>query len=219
MRDSISKYRFPEYWEAALAQKDVWNGVFDTGESLHAPIFVNTCVIDQGGGLFDNNWACYPNIQALLGFVQYVFLPTVFYYQTEQENGPLTTPIYTKSEFLSETLSSASPHKLAMASQIKQVETIWTLAEQSQQTAMRQFSLRFNHYWAQQSCKIVLELSFGVQDIADKLKEIIWCEELFAEETGYTTQEFDRLCARFQKEDLARHILMRVLNERVGCIV
>lgn len=218
MNSSVCKYSLPDYWEATLIKKDVWNGLFGPSDELGTPIFVNTCVIDSKNKFIDNNWACYPDMQALLGFVQFIFLPTVFYHLIDDWACELITPICSEQELLTMILGSRSPHRMIMV-QLEQLAAVWDCEESQRQNALEQFCRQFNLHWHQQGRRVALDVYFGVSAVADKVKSVIWCDELFAEETGFTVHQFNRICDRFKHDAIAKHILMRVLNHGVGCII
>ncbi len=51
---------------------------------------------------FDNNWAVYPDAESLLGFLQYIFIPTVFFCYTNNTSEEIVTPTASKKELLEE---------------------------------------------------------------------------------------------------------------------
>ena len=108
MRSPACKYQQPDFWEWTLGKQDVWNDLFVPPEQLRQPVFVNACIADEQRVLLDSNWACYPDTESVLGFVQYIFLPTVFYYVLHPENDRLMVPIQSTAELL-EMVYSADP--------------------------------------------------------------------------------------------------------------
>lgn len=48
---------------------------------------------------FDNNWAVYPNVESLLGFVKYIFIPTVFFCYVNNTSEEIVTPIASKKNY------------------------------------------------------------------------------------------------------------------------
>lgn len=218
MNSPVCKYNRPYYWERTLQRRDVWNGFFAPPDKLTNPIFINTCVADRSCGFLDNNWACYPGVEALLGFVQYVFLPAVFYYVVHGGDEGLLIPIGSRQKLLKNLRESGSPHKLAMSGFVHELNAIWTRAKNERMRALERFCSRFNRYWEGQDCQLCIHVFFGTASVADKVKKSIWCKELFQEETGLTYRQFDQLCARFQTEDFAKHLLLRLLNVRIGTL-
>lgn len=218
MNPSACKYSYPGYWAWTLQKKDVWNSLFAPPDELDHPIFVNTWVAGGTRGFLDNNWACYPDVKALLGFVQYVYLPAAFYYVTHKENRELMIPICSTEALLTRLWESGSRHSAAMCSFVRQLRAVWNETEEEQPKALARFCAGFNRYWARQDCRLGIQLFFGVDAVADEVKNCIWCEELFAEETGFSYRQFDELCARFAGEDFAKHLLLHLLHTRIGCL-
>ncbi|WP_085833009.1 hypothetical protein [Clostridium merdae] len=218
MRSPACKYQQPDFWEWTLGKQDVWNDLFVPPEQLRQPVFVNACVADEQRVLLDNNWACYPNTESILGFVQYIFLPTVFYYVLHPENDRLMVPIQSTTELLEMVYSSESPHRLAMSGFVFELSSIWQRSGEQQELALRHFCSRFNHYWQQKGLQLSLNIFCCAQEVALYLKELIWCEELFLEEFGYSYAQLDELCRRFETEPFAKHLLLNWLNTRVSSL-
>lgn len=218
MRSPACKYQQPDFWEWTLGKQDVWNDLFVPPEQLRQPVFINACVADEQRVLLDNNWACYPDTESILGFVQYVFLPTVFYYVLHPENERLMVPIQSTSELLEMVYSSESPHRLAMSGFVFELSSIWQRTGEQQKTALCHFCNRFNRYWQRKGLQLSLNIFCCAEDVATHLKELVWCEELFEEEHGYSYAQLDELCTRFETEPFAKHLLLNWLNTRVGSL-
>lgn len=218
MNSTACKYNQPEYWEWTLGQQDVWNDLFVPPEQLAAPVFVNACVADEKRILLDSNWACYPDIESVLGFVQYIFLPTVFYYAMHPENDRLMVPIQSTPEFLELIQKTDTPHRLAMSGFVYELCAIWSHTEQKQWDAFTRFCSRFNQYWENRDEMFSLNIFPKAEAVASYLKEQVWCEELFEEEFGYSYSQLDELCSRFETELFAKHLMLHWLNTRVGSL-
>lgn len=218
MNSPACKYQQPGYWEQTLGRQDVWNSLFAPPEQLEHPVFVNACVADRQRTLLDSNWACYPDAESVLGFVQYIFLPTVFYYVLHPENDRLMVPIQSTAELLEMVQTTDSPHRLAMSGFVYELGAVWNHPEERRRQALSRFCVRFNHYWNRQDCEFCLNIFSDVDSVATYLKEIVWCEELFEEEFGYTYHGLEELCRRFKTEPFAKHLLLNWLNTRVGTL-
>lgn len=219
MKHSVCKYDCPDYWEWILKKREVWNGFFAPPEEhIASPLFINTCVANGSSGFLDNNWACYPSMESLLGFMQYVFLPTAFYYVIHKGNNRLLTPLCSRQKLLKSLGESGSPHKLAMSGFVYELSALWAKEESERFNALNRFCSRFNRYWEHQDCQLSVHVLMGTASLAHKVKKSIWCKELFQEEIGLTHSQFDDLCTRFQTEDFAKHLLLHLLNMRVGCL-
>ncbi|MCD3282409.1 hypothetical protein G8V05_09255, partial [Clostridium botulinum C/D] len=65
------KYNNYYYWKNVLCnKKEVWKCSIMNTLDLQESIYINTTILDYDKNTLDNNWACYPNIKALLGFIQ-----------------------------------------------------------------------------------------------------------------------------------------------------
>ncbi|TQI65413.1 hypothetical protein [Clostridium sp. KNHs216] len=213
------KYRQPGYWEWTLGKQDVWNDLFVPPEQLETPVFINACAVDGQRLLLDSNWACHPGIESVLGFVQYVFLPTVCYYVLHPKNGRLMTPVQSPPELLETIRRSDSPHRLAMSGFVYELSAVWRRSAETQWATLGRFCDRFNRYWECQDVLFSLNVFPNVEKVVFYLKEQVWCEELFQEEFGYTYSQLDELCRRFETEPFAKYLFLNWLNTRAGCLV
>ena len=218
MRSPACKYQQPGFWEWTLGKQDVWNDLFVPPEELRQPVFVNACVADERRFLLDSNWACYPDTESVLGFVQYIFLPTVFYYVLHPENDRLMVPIQSTAELLEMVQTTDSPHRLAMSGFVFELSAVWQRTGKQREIALRRFCSRFNRYWQREDFQLSLHIFSHAEEVASYLKELVWCEELFEEEFGYSYAQLDELCTRFETEPFAKHLLLNWLNSRVGSL-
>lgn len=218
MANTVCNYGSHGFWEHSLAQKDVWNGFFAPPQALAQPLFVNTCIIDAQAGIFDNNWACYPDATSLLGFMQYVFLPTVFYRMENRSDAQLATPICSCEEFLEMVEQSCFAHRASLFLLIDQMFALWQAPEQQQAQLLCDFCERLNRFPQQSGLTVFARVFDGVGSVNRQIKDSFWCEELFCEETGFSYKRFDRLCQGFEKDTFSKQLMLKFLSQNIGCL-
>lgn len=67
------------YWDKFLSEKRLETVGFCEDNTQEA-VIVNASIIAAEMQIFSSQWLCLPNCYAVLGFLQYVYFPTVFYH-------------------------------------------------------------------------------------------------------------------------------------------
>ena len=212
-------YRDLLYWERALTQKDIWKGLFVPPEEMANPILVNSSLVDSHRGLIDNNWACYPDAASVLGFVQYIFMPTAFYFLSHPEERQIWIPIQPENDLLKELFLSRHPLCWQMAGFVKEAERMWELDQHSLCRTLPRFCARLSRTLSYDGVTLHVRPFRNTFEVSGFLQEIFWCEEVFREDIGVTPRQFDRFCRQFYQEPASKALFVRFLNYRVGCVV
>ncbi|ARK29558.1 hypothetical protein [Halalkalibacter krulwichiae] len=74
---TLCKYKYPDYWKLKVQEGDGW---FSSINQIYKPndlIFIGQ-IINRQSGQNESIRLLFPDIKAVTGFVQYVYLPTVF---------------------------------------------------------------------------------------------------------------------------------------------
>ncbi|MFC0473289.1 hypothetical protein ACFFHM_22995 [Halalkalibacter kiskunsagensis] len=81
----MSKYRYPDYWKVKTQNGDYWLSPVNQVYKQNDLIFVGQ-ILNRYSGQHESIRLLFPNIKAVIGFVQYIFLPTAFigYYKIEE---------------------------------------------------------------------------------------------------------------------------------------
>ncbi|MBN7772750.1 hypothetical protein [Clostridium aminobutyricum] len=219
MKRRNSKYNKSYYWEELLGREDVWKDMLVPPDKMSEPVFINACLIDKDSGLIDNNWACYPDANALLGFIKYVFLPTVSYYMINTEREDIYTPVSSFEEFLDYIKESSWEDKHQMVDFAWELDGFWDMEQQESLHSVRQFCRKFNAFWSGKEVEWSIQIFFDTYEVGGYIKELIWCEELFKEDVGLSFQQLDDFCRRFYQESVNKHFFVRFLNNCIGCLL
>ena len=67
------------YWDKFLSEKRLATVGF-CEDNTQETVIVNASIIAAEMQIFSSQWLCLPNCYAVLGFLQYVYFPTVFYH-------------------------------------------------------------------------------------------------------------------------------------------
>ena len=218
MKPAAAAYNGHTCWEGYLAHKDVWQSLFQPTAGATYPLFVNTAIEAPARGIFDVNWAGYPDVYALLGFLQYVFLPTAFYSMLHPQAGQLYTPVLPTAELLDWIAESDAPQKDAMRAFLSELDAMWELDRIALTHALGTFSERLSDAFSATHTALYVRIFRSTYEVAQSIKDAVWAEDVFKEDFRITSGELDDWCRRFYHEPFARHSFLKFLNERVGLL-
>ncbi len=211
------QYNGHTYWEHCLLQKDVWQSLFQPSGSRY-PLFIHTAIVDKQRGVLDANWAAYPDGYALLGFLQYVFLPTAFYFCLHPQSTAMYTPVLSTEAFAEWIMENGGGRAHEMRASLFELDALWDSGRAELIPALRAFCARFHARFSAGGVTLHVRLFRSTYEVARFMREAVWAEDVFAEDFRITPQAFDDWCRRFYHEPFARHSFLKFLNERVGLL-
>ncbi len=217
MKPAGIQYSSHTCWERYLTQKDVWRSLFQPSGARY-PLFVNTAIEDRRRGISDVNWAGYPDVYALLGFLQYVFLPTAFYGMLHPEARCLYTPVLPADALLEWIQESNVLQKDALCTFLSELDEFWELDRVPLMHALSAFCARFNACFSRGGVTLYVQIFRSTYEVAQYVEDAVWADDLFEEDFRITPKELDDWCRRFYHEPFARHWFLKFLNERVGLL-
>ena len=216
----MCKYNSHYYWEGTLAGKtDVWQSHFDDKADPYQVLFVNTTLIDYPRSTLDNNWACYPDSKSLLGFLLYIYVPLAFYFIMYEDNEKLLIPIASTQELLASIQQMNREDAAAMLATIEELASFWELHESACRTALQQFCRRFNETWHSGNTILHIGLFTSTQAIAQHILAEQEFPEVLAEDIGFTPRQLQELCEKFYSNTFIRKTFVKILNNKIGCII
>lgn len=216
----MCKYNHHHYWENLLAkQKKPWQSCFVPFEAASHAIFVNTTIVDYQRNTLDNDWSCHPDIKSLLGFIQYLHLPLVFYYTLNQDKEALFFPISSSNDFIEYIQESGSVHAQMMADAIAELSSFWELDNQTCLEKLQDFCLKFNSYWYQDNLILNINIFSNTYEIANYLIGLNEFPEVLEEDIGLTTNQLFSMCDNFYREQFIQKNFVKILNHKIGCVI
>ncbi len=216
----MCKYNNHNYWEGALLKKkDLWTNYFTALDCAQDAIFINTAVIDYSRDTVDNNWACYPDAKSLLGFIQYIYLPAAFFYTIHKDNQDLFIPICSSHALIDSITESDSPHVDIMKNAIEELNTYWDLENSLCMKKIKEFCANFNAFWNKDSYILHIGVFESTFEIAECLVSTREFTEVLEEDIGLTIQQLYNMCAIFYTDTFIQKTFVKILNNKIGCIV
>lgn len=216
----MCKYNNHLYWENALLKnKDLWkNDVADLNCARDA-LFINTVIIDYARDTIDNNWACYPNAKALLGFLQYIYLPVAFFYTIHKDNRDLFIPICPSHTLMESITESGSSYAGAMNNALEELNEYWDLDDSACIKKIKEFCLTFNALWDQGDSILNIRVFESTFEIAEHLVKTQEFTEVLEEDIGFTIKQLFTMCTVFYTDKFIQRTFVKILNNKIGCIV
>lgn len=216
----MCKYNQYHYWENLLAnKKDLWQSSFTPVKAAHESLFVNTAIIDYQRNTLDNNWACYPDVKSVLGFMQYIQLPLAFYYTLNGSDDALAFPVCSSQEFIAYLQTSGSIHAQAMESAILELNTYWDLDSAACLVKLKDFCQHFNAFWNRNTSVLHIGIFASTYEIAHSLLNNSEFPEVMEEDIGLTTAQLFEMCKNFYHDQFLQKNFVNILNHKIGCVV
>jgi hypothetical protein len=224
----MEKYKQYYFWESILKNnEEVWKNSFRNLPLNHYSKFINTVIVDCNNSIMEDNWAYYPNVDALLGFIHHVFLPTAFTLILFPEPGEFITPMATVKELL-DSADEMSEDKnrdviLAMREHDAELDSIWDLDEEEMWRSLHHFSQRFNDIWGKSADLFFYFNIFNTpMEIGEYLLEEYEKDQMldyFEDESGLTAEEWIDMCNGVYENDFLRLKFLDILNNRTKDII
>lgn len=74
-----SKYVHPDYWRTKISKGEYfWEGLFDGQPISKDSVIINPVILNSYSNQLDDAWAVYPNVESVIGFLKFIYLPTAF---------------------------------------------------------------------------------------------------------------------------------------------
>lgn len=208
-------YQTSTFWEWALTHHDVWQGFFRDAKHVPRPVFIHTSITKASCGLYDQNWACYPDMHAVLGFLLHVFTPATFCLLNHSQNDQLYIPVATTAQHIDSLVAMHTPTASAMAVVLMQLETLWQERPNRLHGTLETFCEGFSKSWTRDGVQVHVRAFPHTLAIARYVRKVLWADDVFCEDLGITPAQFKRFCTGFYGDPPAREMFMRFLNHRV----
>ncbi len=214
------KYNDSYYWEDIIFKKrNPWKSLFLDLPIKKGSIFINTTFVNYSKDVLDTNWASYSDVKAVLGFLQYVYIPTGFFFSLNDLQEIYVT--LGTSEVILEEFNEQfhdNNHIKFMDKFINKLNTYWELDEEECKTKLKEFCREFNAYWNTYDDKLCINLFYSINEIEEYIFEtgILEFEEVVEEEIGLSRKEFHGKFNDIYENQFMSHIFVDFLNDNVG---
>ncbi|TCK98718.1 hypothetical protein EDC19_1152 [Natranaerovirga hydrolytica] len=229
-KTTVSKYQSYQYWEHLIHNnKPMWKDGF-LGESLNEDsIFVYTVIVDYNKDFLKNQWGYYSNVYALLGFLQYVFLPTSFFTWLDDAVEGFNIPIATGEEMLQMMCEIENTINIQditfMKKQLEEIKTYWQLSEEDCLKKIIDLAEAYNNKWNNKTDK---QIYFKVLKSSKEVSDYVLSggaieEEAFVEvveaEMEMSKKEWHDMCKNVYHNKFLQKRFLDTLNNKIGCLI
>ncbi|KEI95403.1 hypothetical protein N494_16625 [Clostridium botulinum A2B7 92] len=217
-----NKYNNLFYWENLLIKREnIWSGNFKDIPISPKSLFINTTIIDYGKNIFDNNWAVYPDVESLLGFVQYIFIPTVFFYYVNNASEEVVTPIASKEELLEEikTLCKNEDSIIKIEYFINKAYDLSELSRYQLIDELKKYCLEFNRKWEEKTRVLHISIYSSGKEIIEKISKEDDFLEVIEEDIGMSINTLKEITKDLHHNLFMKSNFIKILNNQIGCII
>lgn len=215
----MSPYQNHFYWEQQLEdaffEKDL---SFPKKSTPEKALFVHTSIINYQASFLDYHWSCFMEPKKMLGFLQYVFLPSAFYHWLNPLDREVKIPLDSSEGIIDFLRKFPSSSQLEISKTLQSLNPLWSLEAESLLTELISFSNRFNQSWHTSSLQLSFQLFTHTDQIASHLKTLAGFPEIFEEDYGMSPAHFDQWCRDFYHNPMIYQTFLSVLQNRIGCI-
>jgi hypothetical protein len=146
-----NKFNTFNYWYNYLCNStQVWQGAFNRKPGTGNSIILHVVIVNQTSSDFIDAWSYFPHTDSLLGFINYIHLPAVFFswFNRDAENFiiPIDVGVVELVSLISEQGSKEEDVR-EMKSNIEEIKSLWLLSHEERIKGLRAFCKRFNDKW------------------------------------------------------------------------
>ncbi|KEI85209.1 hypothetical protein N493_17140 [Clostridium botulinum B2 433] len=217
-----NKYNDLFYWENLLLKREnIWSGNFKDIPISSKSLFINSTIIDYEKNIFDNNWAVYPNVKSLLGFVKYIFIPTVFFCYTNNTNEEIVTPIASKKELLEEikTLCENKDSIIKIEYFINKAYDLSELSGYQLIDELKKYCLEFNRKWEEKTRVLHISIYSSGKEIIQRISKEDDFLEVIEEDIGMPINTLKEITKDLHHNLFMKNNFIKILNNQIGCII
>lgn len=212
-------YNNPVYWQNRLDKNDLIKPI--TKES----VFCYEVFIDCNGESIVR-WSCYPDTKALLGYIQHIVMPTIYFsHFVSRTEGIFITPDCSTYEMI-EALENSTKYKvdkekLKIASaQDDFLNSLWKLSDGEILEKLKRFQLEVIEVWR---CEIsyftyfeIYESPLEIFETTIKDYEEIEALDQLEKALEMTKDDWLNTCKTAYESKFMQHKFIDILNNRLG---
>lgn len=217
--NSISKnsYNNLSFWENEIIKdNNLWEGYFDNKNITENSKIIYTGILDLNKNILQCGWAVYPCTHSLLGFLQYVYLPTAFFiwFDTKSDNSSKFRTVNNNFAKLNHSDVNLNSVNL-MKNDYNFLIDLWTNDDKSLSLKLNDFCDSFNNNWDNAPNKrLFLKLFHNPNNTYDFIKNalIYDTKDFVDEDISATLDSLKFACDNAIEEPLINRRFIDILN-------
>lgn len=221
-------YNNLSFWKNEIVKdNNLWEGYFDNKEITNNSKIIYSGILDLNKNILQCGWAVYPCSYSLLGFLQYVYLPTAFFVWFDRKSDNLYIPISKFNAVVSETLkSNTSNINLNSVSSMKEtydfLNNLWNTDNSSLSFKLSNFCDSFNQTWDNDpNQKLFIKIFDSPKDTFEFVKNVLISdtEDFVEEDISETLDTFKFACDNAIDEPLLNKRFIDILNTNAPILI
>ena len=224
MRQNYNSF---DYWKELISENRTIRGhmlmnKLPTDKSL----YIHTLIFSKGNGL-NNVWSYFPNVNALIGYIQYSFLPEAFYIWINSKNGSVSTiPIKSVEQVISDgernnKITKEEAEK--MRNHVTMIKKCWDLPKNKLILELKKFVRDFNRTWYGDSSEILyLKIFEKPEDLGKFVLESSYMsssEDELKEKTNEDTTTWLEMCKKATTNKKSGEQFRRILQKNLTEVI
>jgi hypothetical protein len=223
-----AKYNSCYCWENIIVNNaPIWRDSFQEISLTKESIFVHTVIINYDKKIIEDNWAYYPNVKSLLGFIQYVYIPTAFFTWLDNEVEEFAVPLASQGEILEHINNfnkEENNHNIfAMNESINKLNSLWDMDDSQCMNELKDFVNELNTQWRERDGKLLNltifkdSIEVGEYIIPEEDDEIFI--EVLEEDIGLTKEQWKEVYMNVYDNEFIRKKFIDILNYKIGSLI
>lgn len=222
---AANKYRSYDYWHHLIINHRLeYDGLFlrlpMTRESLIAHHAIVNCY-----GEFEAGWMVYPEVDAVLGYLEFVFLPAAFLtWCGREDERAILIPEGSAEDFVEFAAFSGKFKYLdeipLMRETARQLDPLWLLPDQEKRVGLRAFTQILQDTWpTRQDVFFFFHLFESTVEVSEDIikgYEEDGLLDYFEQEIGMTKEEWLHVAEQAYENEFMRHKFIDILNNRIS---
>ena len=220
-------YSYSSFWaEEIIKDNNLWEGYFDNKSITKDSKIIYTGILDLNKNILQCGWAVYPCIYSLLGFLQYVYLPTAFFIWFDHKTDKLCIPVSDFDSVVSETLKTNDLNEnLSSIDFMKKnhdfLNSLWNSNPDFINLNLKTFCTDFNNSWDNEpSQKLFMQIFDNPCDTFKFVKNSITqdSKDLIEDDISMTFEALKFACDNAIDEPLLNRRFIDILNTNAPII-
>lgn len=222
-----SQYNSFDYWKEAISKSRTIRGHIFVNETItKKTVYFHSLIFCKNSGV-ENLWAPFPNVKALLGYVQHSFLQEAFYkwiYSREQKVSFI--PYKTTEEIINKALDDKKITREEadkMRRHIGILNKCWNLEDNRIIIELKKFAIDFNRTWLGDNTEFLYVKVFAkAEDLGEFVVDsnrLIDSENKIEAKIGMNVDNFIKTCKMASLNKTSGEELKKILVKRLTEII
>ncbi|WP_163192512.1 hypothetical protein [Clostridium thermarum] len=218
------KYREFYFWQNLIHKNEnLTEGYFRGIPLCRESVFVNTVIVNCNTSVLYDWWICFPDVFSALGFIQNIFLTSVFNSYLNPDEDYVAIINGTGEELLEAAEDGTNCTRKYLIPDMRRfledIDTIWEEDQDKIFTRLKEYSLKFNSRWGDISeIFAYFNIFRSPQEVGEYVVEGYKAENMlsqFAEETGFTIEQWEDVYLNLYENEFMKKKFVDILNNKI----